>query len=115
MKPKLTDGHAYKTPLDSIKVKFATEVFRPTASMALSVTIAVGALDGAAEPTVKFIERMNSAFHCFNTKHPEMSHPRKHNSVTLCEAEARQERTPNVLLQFAEDALKRISVGRLLI
>lgn len=77
--PKLTDDHIYKRPFNSMKVKFATQVFSQTVSTALSVMIAVGALDGAAEPTAKFIERIDNLFDCLNSKSSKTTDPRKYN------------------------------------
>lgn len=69
----LTDNHVYKRPFNSMKVKFATQVFSQTVSTALSVRIAVGALDAAAEPTATFIERMDNLFDCLYSKNPKMT------------------------------------------
>ncbi|KAH9374482.1 hypothetical protein HPB48_023054 [Haemaphysalis longicornis] len=101
--PKLTDDHVYKRPFNSMKVKFATQVFSQTVSTALSVMIAVGALDGAAEPTATFIERMDNLFDCLNSKHPKMTDPRKYNFAISANSKH---------LEFLREALEWIASWR---
>lgn len=65
---KLTDDHIYRKPFNSMKVKFATEALSESVSVAMTVMIALGRMDGTAKSTAEFIEKIDKLFDCLNSK-----------------------------------------------
>ncbi|XP_077494730.1 uncharacterized protein LOC144105484 isoform X1 [Amblyomma americanum] len=64
---KLKEQHIYRMPFADMRVKYATQVFSESVSVALLTLIAIQELPVDAKFTAEFTERMDKLFDCLNS------------------------------------------------